>query len=345
VARLTKPLVAKAKDSAAGIGALWLGKVPVFGFGDGRLLINGKTFTPHDGGILAMTLAPDGARIVTCGDDGIVVATNDQGHAQTLLDAKGAWLDIMACDQGSGRLGVSAGRVVYVIDTSGADTPPVTLQPARAATALAFSGDGNLAAISHSSGVSLFNLASPNTPLHELPCSGGPVSVAVDHTGAFLLAGLSEPALAGWRLADGMGFRMGGYPGKPRHLVWTQNQEALLTTGGPALLVWPMISKDGRTRIGPMGQAAGVYRSRLGMVTAIACYGEIALVGWSDGGVDLVNLTLGTSRYVAGKRAAKTLDTDPRASTTNIISLAIRQDGKQVAWMSERGQYGTAAIQ
>lgn len=283
--------------------------------------------------------------VFTCGDDGTIAATNSNRDT-TLLSSQGsAWLDTCAYHAVTKRLAVSTGRRVLVFNTAAPNNDPIHYKPARAATALAFSGDGQLMAISHSAGVSLFKLDQPETPLHELACSGGPVSVALDHKGTFLMAGLSEPALAGWRLRDGQGFRMGGYPGKPRQLVWTPKEQALLTTGGPALLVWPMIGKDGRTRVGPMGQAAGVYRPRLGMVTAVATQGDIALVGWSDGGVDLVNLALGTSRYIGGSKAAETLDTDPRASTKNIVAVGLRQDGQQAAWISENGQYGTAAIQ
>jgi hypothetical protein len=240
---------------------------------------------------------------------------------------------------------VSAGRDVILLDAGAASRAPKILKPFKTATALGFSSDGNLLAIAHSGGVSLFKTAHPEAVFLEFPCSGGPLSVALDQTGDFLFAGLSEPALAGWRLDDGQGFRMGGYPGKPRQLVWSSNGKALLTTGGPALLVWPMTGKDGQTVTGPMGQAAGVYRSRLGMVSAVATHSDHAVTGWSDGGVDLINLLHGGAKHIGGPRPPKDLDKDPRALTTAIVSVAFRADGKQVSWISETGSYGTAAVQ
>jgi WD40 repeat protein len=340
---LEKP--ATQSSDSGGIGTCWLGNAPVFAFGDGRLLIDGKTYAPHSGGILSMTYDAVAGTVFTCGDDGAVIATNAQGQCETVLEVGSTWLDVIAFHQSTRRISVSIGREVLVHTLASGPSTQIRLKPARAATSLAFSGDGTLLAVGHSAGVSLFKLSQPQAPLYEFPCSGGPVSVALDYKGNFLFAGLSEPALAGWRLRDGQGFRMGGYPGKPRHLLWTSKEQALLTTGGPALLVWPMIGKDGRTRVGPMGQAAGVYRPRLGMVTAIATHGEIALVGWSDGGVDLVNLVEGTSRYIGGAKPVSTLDNDPRASTYNIAAIALRSDGKHAAWVSETGSYGTAVIQ
>lgn len=328
-----------------GIGVCWLGKATVFGFGDGRLVMNGQSVSPHQGGMLGLAASVAAGLVFTCGDDGLIAATNAEGASQTLFHDPKSWLDGLVVHEASGRLATSSGRNVLVIDWTKPDNAPIWYKPARAPTSLAFSRDGLLLAIGHSAGVSLFKVDQPDVAWQEFSCTGGPLSVALDHSGDFLFAGLSEPALAGWRLADGQGFRMGGYPGKPRQLVWSTNGKALLTTGGPALLIWPMTGKDGHTITGPMGQAAGVYRPRLGMMTAVATAGDHAATGWSDGGVDLVNLLNGSTRHIGGPRPPKDLDKDPRALTTSIVSVAFRDDGKQVAWISETGAYGTAAVQ
>lgn len=336
---------AKSGPSVAGVGTAWLGMSPVFGFGDGKLVLGGKAYHPHQGGILSLTLAPQSGLIVTCGEDGAVMGTDTNGMSTSLFHDPKAWLDALAHHNSSQKLAICAGRDVIVLDLCNLAQPAIRLQPARAPTSLAFSGDGAFLAIGHSGGVSLFKVAKPDAVWQEFPCTGGPLSVALDQSGDFLFAGLSEPALAGWRLSDGQGFRMGGYPGKPRQLVWSTNGNALLTTGGPALLVWPMTAKDGQSIVGPMGQAAGVYRPRLGMMTAVATAGDFAATGWSDGGVDLVNLLDASTRHIGGPRPPKNIDKDPRALTTNIVSIAFRHDGKQVSWMNENGSYGTAAIQ
>jgi hypothetical protein len=330
--------------TAPGIAALWLGDAPVFVFGDGRIVIDGQTFQPHDGAIVSATLSPNSDVVMTAGDDGRIFATKASGGASPVFEQVGAWFDALIAHASSGLIAIICGREVLVFERdTGAEIR--RFKPARAPNSISFCGEGDLLAIGHSGGVSLFRTQTPQEPWFEFPCNGGPVSVALNPTGGFLFAGLSEPALAGWRLSDGQGFRMGGYPGKPRQLVWNENGTALLTTGGPALLVWPMISPKGDTLQGPMGQAAGVYRPRLGLVTAVASHGEKAAVGWSDGGVDVVNLSNGTHRHIGGPKPRKTLDQDPRALTTAIISTSWRADGKQICWISETGQYGSALVQ
>jgi hypothetical protein len=336
------------KDTApipAGVATCWIGNSPVFGFGDGKLLINGARFFPHTGGILALAPATQSGEVITCGDDGCVIATNLAGDSRIVWSDPKCWLDGLAYHDGKRLLAIGAGRDVCLINLGKLEARPRLLRPARGPNALAFSGDGQLLAVAHSGGISLFKVDEPDAVWREIPCSGGPVSIALDTQGDFLFVGLSEPALAGWRLADGKAFRMGGYPGKPRQLVWHDTGKALLTSGGPALLAWPMMGKDGQMIVGPMGQEAGVYRPRLGLLTALATAKDQVATGWSDGGVDLVNLVTGASRHISGPKPPKDITQDPRALTSGIVSVAFRNDGKQMSWISERGVYGTAAVQ
>ncbi|MEN9855662.1 MAG: hypothetical protein RLZZ157_788 [Pseudomonadota bacterium] len=328
----------------AGIGTAWSGDAPVFAFGDGLLRIGTQKFRPHDGGILAMAHDPVTGQVVTCGDDGRVMACSMGQEPVLLYQHASNWLDLMAFDPVGGVLAVGAGRRVILCDARTPQTPAVVLDLPRAATALAFNATGSHLAMGHSQGVRLVDMADPLGDALDLPCAGGPISVAMDASAGFLFAGLSEPALAGWRLRDGQGFRMGGYPAKPRQLVWDHTGTLLLTSGGPALLVWPLTGKEGGALVGPMGQAAGVYRPRLGLVTAVASVGTMAAIGWSDGGVDVVDLTTNASRHIGGPRPPKTLTKDPRTLTRPIISVALRGDGKQVSWINEAGVYSSALV-
>jgi hypothetical protein len=331
--------------SAPGIATLWLGAQPVFAFGDGTLMVGGQKHNPHAGAIISIALSQDRNNVLSAGDDGCVMATNGAGTSAQIYAKAGAWLDTILPQPSTDAFAMICGREVLLISCDATKQVITTFKPARTPCALSFSGDGSHLAIGHSAGVSLFETAHPDAPEYELPCAGGPVSVALDPSGSFLFAGLSEPALAGWRLTDGQGFRMGGYPGKPKQLVFHDDGKALLTSGGPALLVWPMVGKDGISLSGPMGQSAGVYRPRLGLATAVAAHGEKAVIGWSDGGVDLVDLVSGHTRHMGGPRPQTTLDNDPRALTTAIVSVSFRGDGQQVSWIGEQGAYGTAAVQ
>jgi hypothetical protein len=285
----------------------------------------------HEGGMLAMQASPDGQSIWTAGDDGRLVQVGSQGHVQERLHVPRKWLDSLAISADGGFVAVAAGQTVHVV---GLDGTSLELRPPKGPTALAFAQDGQELAVTHSGGVSLFELSSGDL-VQEIPCAGGPISVAYGVDDSFLFVGLSEPALAGWRLQDGEAFKMDGYPAKPRHLVQNNTGSVLLTSGGPALLAWPIVAGKG-----PMGQSAGVYRPRLGLVTAIAIHEARALVGWSDGGVDQVDLSSGKAGFLAGTRPRTELLDDPRKMRRSILSLAFYASGKRFAYVGEDGSFG-----
>jgi hypothetical protein len=285
----------------------------------------------HEGGMLAMQASPDGQSIWTAGDDGRLVQVGSQGHVQERLHVPRKWLDSLAISADGGFVAVAAGQTVHVV---GLDGTSQQLRPPKGPTALAFAHNGQELAVTHSGGVSLFELSSGDL-VQEIPCAGGPISVAYGVDDSFLFVGLSEPALAGWRLQDGQAFKMDGYPAKPRHLVQNNTGSVLLTSGGPALLAWPIVAGKG-----PMGQSAGVYRPRLGLVTAIAIHEARALVGWSDGGVDQVDLSSGKAGFLAGTRPRTELLDDPRKMRRSILSLAFYASGKRFAYVGEDGSFG-----
>ncbi|MEY3233857.1 hypothetical protein [Aquidulcibacter sp.] len=321
---------------APGIGAAWIGDSPIFGFGDGMLKLGEARVQCHDGGMLAMQASPDGQSIWTAGDDGRLVQVDSQGQVHERLHVPRKWLDSLAISTDGSFVAVAAGQTVHVVGQNGG---PQELRPPKGPTALTFAHDRQELAITHSGGVSLFELPSGEL-VQEIPCAGGPISVAYGADDAFLFVGLSEPALAGWRLQDGQAFKMGGYPAKPRHLVQNKTGSVLLTSGGPALLAWPIVAGKG-----PMGQSAGVYRPRLGLVTAVAIHETRVLVGWSDGGVDQVDLSSGKTGFLAGPRPRTELLDDPRKMRRSILSLAFHASGKRLAYVGEDGSFGHQWLQ
>src|ERR1041384_4291035 len=109
----------RAKPVAAGgpvVAAHFLGARAVFALGEEALLFVApdgaeQRVAVHAGGILSV--ASDGARILTGGDDGKVVATNAKGESETLsLDAKHRWIDRVAL--GPDAIAWSAGKQAYV---------------------------------------------------------------------------------------------------------------------------------------------------------------------------------------------------------------------------------------
>ena len=93
--------------------------------GDRAVFVRGEetiTFVAGDGEKVAVTVhggailssASDGARIVTGGDDGNVVATDAKGESSVLVtDAKHRWIDQVAAHP-DGTIAWSAGKTAFV---------------------------------------------------------------------------------------------------------------------------------------------------------------------------------------------------------------------------------------
>src|SRR2546421_11083638 len=117
VADRVKPVAARAPV----VAAHFLGESAVFALGEEALLFAApdgaeQRVTAHAGGILAV--ASDGARILTGGDDGKVVATDANGESETLsLDGKHRWIDRVAL--GPDAIAWSAGKQAYVRTAKG----------------------------------------------------------------------------------------------------------------------------------------------------------------------------------------------------------------------------------
>src|SRR5436305_2407198 len=145
------------------VAAHFLGERAVFALGEEALLFVApdgaeQRVAVHAGGILAV--ASDGARILTGGDDGKVVATNAKGESETLAtDAKHRWIDRVAL--GPDAIAWSAGKQAFV-RTAKSETKSLDLPPS--AGGLAFSPKGLRVAVAHYGGLTLWSPNAPATP-------------------------------------------------------------------------------------------------------------------------------------------------------------------------------------
>jgi len=138
---------------------------------------------------------------------------------------------------------------------------------------------------------------------------------------------MQEPALHGWRLADGQHMRMTGYPTRVRSMGFTADGDWLATSGAQEVILWPFRTRDGPMGKEPMVLAPGPKESR---VSAVASHPQQTMIaaGYSDGMVMLVRL----------EDAAEALVSRP--SGAPITALAWRGDGGMLAFGTESGQAG-----
>jgi WD40 repeat protein len=268
------------------IGIHFLGPTATFALGEEALVLASmdgaeRRVVVHAGGILSS--AGDGKRVITGGDDGKVVATDQSGATQVIAtDAKHRWIDHVAAGP-SGAVAWSAGKTAFVRPAKGELR---SLDVISTVGGLAFAPKGLRLAIAHYNGVSLW-FPKTQAPPELLAWKGSHLGVLFSADGKFLITTMQEPMLHGWRLPEHNDMRMSGYSARVRSLGFTADGEWLATSGSEQLILWPFQSKTG-----PMGKQPQMLAPTGVRVTALACHpkqGAVA-VGFADGLVLLVRI-------------------------------------------------------
>jgi WD40 repeat protein len=315
------------KPVAAGasvIGIHFLSDRAVFALGEETLLFVApdgaeQRVSAHGGGILAT--ASDGARLITGGDDGKVVATDANGTVETLAtDAKHRWIDRVALGP-DGTLAWSVGKQAFVRNGKG-EVKSIDLP--SSVGGLAFAPKGLRLAVAHYGGATLWFPNAQAAP-EMLAWKGSHLDIAFSPDGKFLVTSMQESTLHGWRLMDGKDMRMSGYSAKVRSFGFTAGGKWLATAGSEQLILWPFASKDG-----PMGKQPRMVLPHDKRVVVVACHpaNEIVAAGFEDGMVMLARIEDG----------AEILAKQP--GNAAVSALAWSQDGGKLAFGTEDGEAG-----
>jgi WD40 repeat protein len=327
----TPSVIERTRHIAAGapiVGAHFLGRTAVLVLGEEALLLvpeegEERRVAVHGGGILSA--ASDGARVVTGGDDGKVVASGANGDIEILAtDEKQRWIDRVATGP-DGAVAWSAGKTAHVRTGKGEVR---TLEVPSSVGGLAFAPKGLRLAIAHYNGVTLWFPNAKAAP-ERFEWRGSHHEVNFSPDGKFLLTAMQEPMLHGWRLHDRKDMRMSGYSARVRSLSWTADGGWLATSGAEQLILWPFSSKDG-----PMGKTPRQLAAFGVRVEVVACHPkqEVVAIGYEDGLVLLVRLDDGAEIL------AKKPDKVP------VSALAWDGAGTLLAWGAEDGKAGTISL-
>jgi WD40 repeat protein len=273
----------------------------------------------HGGGILCV--ASDGARVVTGGDDGKLVAIDAKGEVTLLAtDAKRRWIDTVALHP-DGAVAWSSGKTAFV--RSGRAEEKSFAMPSTVG-GLAFAPKGLRLAVAHYNGVTLWF---PNMTANPefLEWAGSHLGVVFSPDNRFLVTTMHEPALHGWRLADNRHMRMTGYPGRVRSMSWSAGGKMLATSGADTVILWPFASKDG-----PMGKEPAMLAPLQARVSMVACHPkqDIFAAGYSDGTILMVRLNDGAEILVR------------KNGTAPVTALAWNAKGTLLAFAAEDGDAG-----
>jgi WD40 repeat protein len=321
VVQRTRPVAAGAQV----VGACFLKTAAVFALGDEALLFAAGSGDPqrvavHGGGIL--TVASDGERIVTGGDDGKIVSTAaDMTSTPVAADPKRRWIDRVAIAP-DGTIAWSAGKETYVQSRKG--EPRMMVAPSTVG-GLAFAPKGLRLAVAHYNGVTLWFPNAVDATPERLEWKGSHLDVTFSPDGRYLVTAMQEPTLHGWRLVDGKHMRMSGYSAKVRATGWTADGKWLATSGASELIIWPFHGKDG-----PMGKQPLMLAPAENKVCAVACHpqSDVIATGYEDGLILLVRMSDG----------AEILARNPGGSP--VSTVAWNAAGTLLAFGSEDGDAG-----
>jgi WD40 repeat protein len=317
----------RAKPVAAGaavVGIHFLKDSAVFVLGEETLLFvagdgTERRVAAHTGGILSV--AADGSRILTGGDDGKIVATDAKGEHQTLAtDPKHRWIDRVALGP-DGVVAWSAGKQAFVRTAKG---EVKSLDLPSSVGGLAFAPKGLRLAIAHYGGASLWFPNAQAAP-EMLSWKGSHLDALFSPDGKFLVTAMQEPTLHGWRVMDGKDMRMSGYSGRVASMAFTAGGKWLATSGSEQLILWPFTAKDG-----PMGKQPRMVAPYEKRAVAVACHPkqEIVATGFEDGLLMLARIEDGAE--ILAKR--------PGAAA--ISAIAWNADGSKLAFGTEDGEAG-----
>jgi WD40 repeat protein len=273
----------------------------------------------HSGGILCATT--DGRRLVMGGDDGKLVTLDASGEVQLVAtDAKRRWIDNVALHP-DGAVAWSAGKTAFV---RGGKNEEKSFDALSTVGGLAFAPKGLRLAVAHYNGVTLWfpNMAAKP---EVLEWAGSHLAVTFSPDNKFLVTAMHEPALHGWRLADGRHMRMTGYPGRVRSMSWSTGGKALATSGADSVIMWPFAGKDG-----PMGKEPAMLAPLQARVSAVACHPkqDILAAGYGDGTILMVRMTDGAEILVR------------RNGSAPVVALAWNAKGTLLAFAADDGEAG-----
>jgi WD40 repeat protein len=321
------PTVAPLDLDAHCVAARWLGDVPHFALADGTVhrLDNGhRHVTAHDG-LLAAVPGEDGKSLITGGEDGRVCEVRPDGSSAELGSIGRKWVTSVAAGP-RGAVAWASGRIAYVRLPDG---KVKEFQHPRSVEGIAFAPKGMRIAVARYNGATLHFPAAEGKPA-ELEWAGAHTDVTFSPDGNFLVTAMQENALHGWKLADGKHMRMSGYPAKVKSLSWSAKGRWLASSGAPAAIVWPFLTKDG-----PIGKAPVELGTRGdSMVTAVAFHttDDVVAIGFADGMV--LAARVADQREVLMRRAGKGA----------ITSMAWDAEGRRIAFGSETGDCGVIDV-
>ena len=203
----------------------------------------------HEGGLLEMSIHPEGHVFATAGQDGrVLIWKSKEGELIKVLGIGKGWVENLKWSPDGSLLAVGFSRRVFVFDENGQEQWQSDEHPSTV-SALAWSKSNELATACYGC-VTFFDVASKKVN-QRLEWQGSLVSMALSSDGDIVACGSQDNSVHFWRRATAKDAEMTGYPGKPTQLAFDQTGTLLATGGSEQVTVWSFLGE------GPEGTVPG----------------------------------------------------------------------------------------
>ncbi len=233
----------------------------------------------HKGGLLSMSIHPEGHLFATSGQDGRVFIWNSKEGEQTksLVLGKG-WVEHLKWSPDGRFIAVAFSRYVYVFGADGqqhwrSDEHPSTV------SAVAWSNSNELATACYGR-VTFYDVIRDQVN-QKLEWQGSLVSMVLSPNGDIVACGSQDNSVHFWRRSTAKVAEMTGYPGKPSQLAFDLTGTVLATGGSERVTVWSFQGD------GPEGSVPGELALHSDSISSLAFsnQGMLLASGSRDGSV------------------------------------------------------------
>ncbi|MBI1187075.1 MAG: hypothetical protein GC206_07055, partial [Alphaproteobacteria bacterium] len=263
---------------------------------------------------------PDGERLITGGDDGLIKVSLRGVEEAVLADLRGKWVDHLAASAASGVIVAGAGKDAIVF-IDGAERHRFA-HPSSVG-GLALDSKGRRLAVAHYGGASLRYALVKDDRASELKWAGSHIAITISPDADYVFTAMQELELHGWKLPEKRDLRMSGYAAKTRSFSWDRRGRWLATSGADCAVLWPFQGK-----LGPQGKQPATLGQRQALCTRVAFHpsDDVIAIGYADGAAMLADLDAGDVREIA-----------PRTDAA-VSALAWSADGARIVVADEGGR-------
>jgi WD40 repeat protein len=306
-------------DGEAIVVADAAGGVTVFNRKSGEVKWSRKDI--HDGGLLAISVHPNGQKFATVGQDGrILIWLSQEPKIEKVINLGKGWVENIAWSPDGYFLAASCSRHVYVYTEKGEEIWQTNEHRSTIST-IVWSSKKELATACYGQ-VKFFDGFSGELN-QKLEWKGSLVSMVLSADGDIVACGSQDNSVHFWRRSTEKDSKMSGYPFKPSALTFNDKSTLLATGGSEAVTIWNF---EGN---GPEGTSPIELDHHSKPITSLAFsnHGNRLVSGFRDGSVVLWEIKVDNSKSKLG--VGQVADT--------VAKLYWRPDDRALATLDRQG--------